>query len=111
MRSDGALKNLTRATATVAGSTAATALLPAVSGKALCITQVTIHNSSSTDTYVNLRDDDATVYVVPAPANGGSTIDFGVEAPLKLAAGKKFDFQSGASVTTIYASAVAYSLA
>lgn len=90
-----------------ATGTADTAVIAAQgAGVKIYVTSVTVANTSATNTYVNLKDGATTKLVVSAPANGGATWSFPV--PLVISANTAFNFASGASVTTMYVSALGY---
>ncbi len=68
------------------------------------VTDVTITNTSATDTYVDLRDGSAgsVIWTFPCPANGGATHSFSV--PLKGAANTALAYDVGAAASTVYIS-------
>ena len=68
-------------------------------GNYLC--WVTVYNSSSTNTAVEIRDGTTTVVaVIPAPAYGGAVVNFTV--PIKMTLNTATNAYSQASVTTLY---------
>lgn len=95
-----------RATNTDGASTAFTGGLAAPgSGVRLCITAVTICNSSATFCTVDLRDGTAgsVLWTLPVPATGGVVQRF--DPPLKLTANTALAFDASAATTTITISA------
>lgn len=90
-----------------ATGTSDTAIIAAQgSGVQICVTSLIVHNSSTTDTYVNIKDGSTTKLVVPAPQKGGAVIT--LPMPLVLTANTALNFASGAGVTTMYVSAVGF---
>lgn len=90
-----------------ATGTADTAVIAAQGGGVrIYVTALIVHNSSATDTFVNVKDGVTTKLVVPAPNKGGAVIPLPV--PLKLTANTALNFASAAAVTTMYVSAVGY---
>ena len=95
-----------RATNTDGASTAFTSGLAAPgAGVRLCITSVTICNSSATFCTVDLRDGSAgsVLWTLPVPATGGVVQRF--DPPLKLTANTALAFDASAATTTITISA------
>lgn len=70
------------------------------------LTTLIIHNSSSTNTLVNIKDGTTTKLVIPAPANGGAVVK--LDPPLRGTANTALNFASGSGVTTMYVSATGY---
>lgn len=70
------------------------------------VTDVTVSNSSSTDTEVHLKDGTTTIWTFPAPGTSGATHRF--ETPLALTLNAALNFASAASVTTMTVSAAGY---
>jgi hypothetical protein len=96
-------------TATSTG-TGDTALIAAQgSGVRIYVTTIVVFNSSTTNTHVTIKDGTTALMVVPAPGQGGSAIN--LPRPLRLTANTALNFASAASVTTMYCSAVGFSLA
>lgn len=85
-----------------------TSLIPAISGYKLGLTQITIVNTGSTTTFVNLQDGNSgtTKYVAPAPAGGGSVIT--LPTPVYNTSGNAWYFAAGIANSTIYVSATAF---
>lgn len=90
-----------------ATDTSNTAVIAAqAAGVRIYVTQISVYNSSATDTFVTIKDGTTSLYVLPAPAAGGCVIT--LPAPLKTTAATALNFASGASVTTMYVSASGY---
>jgi len=70
------------------------------------VTSIVVHNSSSTDAYVTIKDGSTAKLVIPAPANSGATHTLPI--PLRGTANTAINFAASASVTTMYVSAVGY---
>jgi hypothetical protein len=64
------------------------------------LTWVTVYNSSSTNTYVNIKDGSTVIAVLPLPAYGGAV--FVPTTPLRGTANTAFNLATGASVTTAH---------
>jgi len=64
------------------------------------LTWLTIHNTSATDSYVNVKDGSTVIAVIPAPAKGGAVINF--SPPLRSTANTAINVASGASVTSMH---------
>ena len=95
-----------RATNTDGASTAFTSGLAAPgAGVRLCITSVTICNSSATFCTVDLRDGSAgsVLWTLPVPATGGVVQRF--DPPLRLTANTALAFDASAATTTLTISA------
>lgn len=73
------------------------------SGVKTYITDVTITNTSSTNIYVELKDNTTAKYTFPVPANGGVTHSF--STPLAGSANTAWNFDPSAAATTVYCSA------
>lgn len=92
-----------------ATGTSDTALIAAQGeGVVTCITSIIIANTSATDTIVTIKDGTTAKLVYPAPAGGGAVHTLAV--PLKSTANTAINFASGASVTTMYVSALAFKI-
>lgn len=90
-----------------ATGTTNTAVIAAIgAGVRIYVTTLIVHNSSTTNTRATIKSATTTLLEIPAPARGGSIIHFPV--PLRLTANEALNFASGASVTTMYVSAVGY---
>ena len=90
-----------------ATGTADTSIIAAQgAGVTINVTSIVIHNDSTTNTFVNIKDGTTTRLVIPAPAKGGAahTLPF----PLRLTANTALQFASGNGVTTMYVSAVGF---
>lgn len=61
---------------------------------------VSVYNSSSTNTYVNVKDGSTVVAVLPLPAYGGAI--FNLPVPIRGTGNTAFNLATGASVTTAY---------
>jgi hypothetical protein len=72
----------------------------------ICVTSLMIYNASTTDTYVTIKDGSTAKLVIPAPQSGGAIVT--LPMPLVLTANAALNFASGASVTTMYVSAVGF---
>jgi len=95
----------TSQTVTATTSTAATNFGAGGAGIHNYVTSVTIYNSSATDTFVRLQagSGGADIWVLPAPATGGTTMNF--DPPLRQnTANQALYFAAGAAVTTMYVS-------
>lgn len=93
-------------TATSTG-TADTAVIAAQgAGVTINVTTLIIYNSSTTNTFVNVKDGATTRLVIPAPAAGGATVN--LPFPLRLTANTALNFASATGVTTMYVSAVGF---
>lgn len=73
---------------------------------AIYVTTLCGYNSNTTDTWVNILDGANVRLVIPLAAKGGFTMALPV--PLKCSNNVALNFQSGASVTTAFVSAVGY---
>jgi len=95
---------------TSATTTTSTSLIAApAAGLRNYITQITVDNTSSTQTYINIQDGSGgtTIYHIPLPANGGATITLPTPLRQPTTATALF-FACGAGVTTAYISASGY---
>ncbi len=61
---------------------------------------ISVYNSSSTNTYVNVKDGSTIVAVLPLPAYGGAV--FNLTVPIRGTLDTAFNLATGASVTTAY---------
>jgi hypothetical protein len=61
---------------------------------------VSVYNSSTTNTYVNVKDGSTVVAVLPLPAYGGAI--FNLPVPIRGTGNTAFNLATGASVTTAY---------
>lgn len=75
-------------------------------GVTINVTTITVYNSSTTNTFVNIKDGATTRLVIPAPAQGGATIT--LPSPLRLTANTALNFASASAVTTMYCSVVGF---
>jgi hypothetical protein len=75
-------------------------------GVRIYVTTLVIANTSATDTDVAIKDGTTEIMRVPAPANGGATLNLAV--PLALTANAALQFASSDSVSTMYVTAVGY---
>jgi hypothetical protein len=75
-------------------------------GIRLYITTITVYNSSTTNTYVTVKDGTTAKLVLPAPAQGGCVVT--LPRPLRITANTAFNFASNTGVTTMFVSAVGY---
>lgn len=92
------------ASATGTGDTAVIAAQGA--GITINVTTITVYNSSTTNTFVSIKDGATTRLVIPAPAAGGAMVT--LPFPLRLTANTALNFASAAGVTTMYVSAVGF---
>jgi len=92
------------ATSTGTGDTAVIAAQGA--GVTINVTTLAIHNDSTTNTFVNIKDGSTTRLVIPAPAKGGAMVT--LPFPLRITANTALNFASGSGVTTMYVSAVGF---
>jgi hypothetical protein len=99
-------ENTVDGTASATGTSDTSVIAAPGAGLRLYITTIVIHNSSTTDAYVNIKDGSTTKLVVPAPGRAGAVINLPV--PLRLTANTALQFASSASVTTMYVSAVGF---
>lgn len=84
-----------------------TAIIAAQSaGVRIYVTTLIIYNSSTTSTYVQIKDGSTAKLVVPAPAQSGAIIT--LSTPFRGSAATALNFASGTSVSTMYVSAVGY---
>ena len=93
-----------RATSTVATDIALIAAQAA--GVRTYLTSVSIHNSSTTDVSVTLRDGTTNRYTIPAPKGGGAVLEFPV--PLRGSAATAWNFTVSTAVSQITVSAVGF---
>lgn len=70
------------------------------------LTQVTIVNTSTSFTYVEIKDGTTTKVVLPAPAQSGAAVSF--NPPIAGTAATAWNADPGAATTTIYCSAVGF---
>jgi len=72
------------------------------------VTTISIFNSSATDGYVDFRDGTggAIIFTAPAPAAGGSVINFPV--PLKGAANTALAYDVSGALSTVYISVIGF---
>lgn len=84
-----------------------TALIAAQgSGVRTYITDITIANTSSSNIYVEIKDNTTVKWTFPVPANGGVTHSF--RSPLRGTANTAWNFDPSAATTTVYCSASGY---
>lgn len=95
-----------RGTANSVGTSNTQIIAAPGAGVKLYVTSIVVANTSATDTDVAIKDGTTEVMRVPAPANGGATINLAV--PLVLTANTALQFASSASVTTMYVTAIGY---
>lgn len=72
------------------------------SGIKTYLTDITLTNTSSTNTYCEIKDGSTVKWTFPVPANGGVTHRF--ETPLAGTAATAWNFDPGTAVTTMYCS-------
>ena len=70
------------------------------------LTTIVLTNTSSTDSYVEIKDGATARLTVPLPANGGAIVNLPV--PLRGTANTAWNFDPGAALTTVYCSMAGY---
>jgi hypothetical protein len=75
-------------------------IMGAVASKYNYLHWVSIYNSSSTNTYVNVKDGSTVVAVLPCPAYGGAV--FNLPVPIRSTVNTAINLAAGASATTVY---------
>lgn len=92
------------ASATGTGDTAVIAAQGA--GVTINVTSLIVYNSSTTNTYVTIKDGTTARLIVPAPAQGGASMT--LPFPLRITANTALNFASATGVSTMYVSAVGF---
>lgn len=103
VRGDRALGDLTSGNASNTDGTSTSLIAAAGSGIKTYITDITITNTSASNTYVELKDGSTAKYTFPVPANSGVTHSF--SSPLGGTANTAWNFDPATAITTIYCSA------
>lgn len=85
---------------------ASTSLFAAITSTRICITDITLTNTSATTVYVEIKDGATAKWTFPVPAGGGVTHNFGT--PLMGTTNTAWNFDSSAAVTTLIISAAGY---
>lgn len=86
---------------------ASTAVIAAQgSGIKVYLTDITITNTSTSSTYVEVKDGTTVKWTFPVPANGGVVFRFG--SPIAGTANTAWNFDAGAATTTLYFSAAGF---
>ena len=99
-------ENFVKAAANTTG-TGSTALLAAAgAGVKNYVTSISVMNTGSTTTVINILDGASTIYTVGAPAGGGATLTLPV--PLASTANTAINFNAVNASTTIYVSVAGY---
>lgn len=94
--------------ATSTTGTSSTQIIAAVASTKLCITEVSIANTSSTDSLITLQDGSggtALWYTVAPAKNGFGGSNVPLPSPVCTSSGNGLYFAAGAAATTIYVSA------
>lgn len=102
VRTDRALGDLVNGNASNTDGSSTQVLAAGAAGIKHYITDVTITNTSSSNIYVELKDNTTVKWTFPVPANGGVTHSF--KSPLAGTAATAWNFDPSASATTIYCS-------
>lgn len=97
------LEDIVSGNANTTGATSISVIAAAGSGIKQYLTSITLTNTSSTDTYCEIKSGSTVRWVFPVPANGGVTHTWNPPLPPN-AANEAWNFDMGASVTTAYAS-------
>jgi hypothetical protein len=95
--------NLVSGTASSTGTGDTEVIAAQGAGVKIYVTHIIVHNASSTDTFVTLKNGSTALYVIPAPAKGGASIT--LPFPLATSANAALNFASNSGVTTMYVSA------
>lgn len=78
------------------------------SGIRTYLTSVTITNTSTASTYVEIKDGTTVCWRFPVPANGGVTHSWPANTPLPGTGNTAWNFDPAAATTTIYCSATGF---
>lgn len=101
-RTNYALGDLVSGNASNTDGSSTQVLAAGASGVKHYITDVTITNTSSSNIYVELKDNTTVKWTFPVPANGGVTHHFA--SPLAGTAATAWNFDPSAAATTVYCS-------
>lgn len=102
-RADAALGDLVSGNASNTDGTSTQVIAAGAAGIKHYITDVTITNTSSSNIYVELKDNTTVKWTFPVPANGGVTHHF--RSPLAGTAATAWNFDPSAAASTVYCSA------
>ncbi len=102
IRLNALLEDLVNGNASNTDGTSTQVLAAGASGVKHYITDITITNTSSTNIYVELKDNTTVKWTFPVPANGGVTHHF--SSPIGGTAATAWNFDPSAAATTIYCS-------
>lgn len=106
VRTDRALGDLVSGNASNTDGTSTSVLAAGAAGVKHYITDVTIANTSSSNIYVELKDNTTVKWTFPVPANGGVTHHFA--SPLAGTAATAWNFDPSAATTTVYCSVAGF---
>jgi hypothetical protein len=99
-------ENFLSGTASATGTSDIAVLAAAGAGVRNYVTSIVVHNASSTDAYVTIKDGATAKLVLPAPAKSGATHTLPVA--LRGTANTAMNFAASAAVTTMHVSMVGY---
>lgn len=102
VRTDRALGDVVSGNASNTDGSSTQVLAAGAAGVKHYITDVTISNTSSSNIYVELKDNTTVKWTFPVPANGGVTHSFAT--PLAGTAATAWNFDPSAATTTVYCS-------
>ncbi len=90
------------------GASTASSVFGATASQRNCITTISVHNSSATNGFVDLRDGTGgtVLFTIPLPAGGGAVVNLPV--PLTTSANTALAFDVSAALSTVYLSFVGY---
>lgn len=100
------LEDMVSGNASNTDGTSTQVLAAAAAGIKHYITDVTITNTSSSNIYVELKDNTTVKWTFPVPANGGVTHHFAI--PLGGTAATAWNFDPSAAATTVYCSVAGF---
>jgi len=100
------LEDLVSGNASNTDGTSTQVIAASGSGIKTYLTDITITNTSSSNIYVELKDNTTVKWTLPVPANGGVTHNFTV--PLAGSANVAWNFDPSAATTTVYCSAAGF---
>ena len=99
-------ENFLSGTASATDTSDTAVLAAAGAGVRNYVTSIVVHNASSTDAYVTIKDGATARLVIPAPAKSGATHTLPV--PLRGTANTAVNFAASAAITTMHVSTVGY---
>jgi hypothetical protein len=102
IRRNNTLADVSSGNASNTDGTSTSCIAAAGAGVKTYLTDVTLTNTSSTNTYVEIKDGTTVKWTFPLPANGGVTHRF--ETPLAGTANTAWNFDPGTAATTVYCS-------